>query len=136
MAKIKELLVKYREIIVYLVFGVLTTLVDFVFYEGSHSLLHISAMVSNVIAWVAAVAFAFLTNKPIVFKSNDWSWKVVGPELWKFIGCRVGTLILSTVFIAVTVDWLGFHSLLMKAIISVAVVILNYIGSKLLFKQK
>ena len=127
---------KYHDFILYIFFGGVTTVVDFVIYELSFSLLSISGTVSNVLAWCAAVVFAFLTNKPFVFKSNDWSWPVLGPEIWKFLSCRLGTLVLSTVFIAVTVDIFYFDNLLMKAIISVAVVLLNYVGSKLLFKHQ
>ena len=88
------------------------------------------------IAWVAAVAFAFLTNKPFVFKSHDWSAKVVWPELTKFVGCRIGSGILETLFLLVTVDILRWNGNWMKLITSVLVVILNYFGSKFLVFAK
>ena len=96
----------------------------------------ISSSVSNMIAWVAAVAFAFLTNKPFVFKSHDWSAKVVWPELTKFVGCRIGTGVLETLFLLVTVDILHWNGNWMKLIISILVVILNYFGSKILVFTK
>ena len=88
--KIKAMIVKYWEVLIYLVFGVLTTVVNYVIYLPVYNILGLSAALSNAIAWVGAVAFAYLTNKPFVFKSHDWSAKTVVPELAKFVGCRVG----------------------------------------------
>ena len=137
MKLIKSLFVKYYDIISYLFFGVLTTVVNYLVYLPCLNILHLSAAVSNVIAWVAAVAFAYLTNKPFVFKSNDWSLKTVLPELGKFISCRVGSGFLETGIIFVTVDCLTWDGNIMKLITSVLVVVLNYVASKLLiFTQK
>lgn len=130
--RIKDLIVKYRDILIYLVFGVLTTLVNYAVYLPLYNIAGISATVSNCIAWAAAVIFAFVTNKPLVFKSRDWSASVVFPELVKFIGTRLGSGALETVIIFVTVDFLGFSGNIMKLITSVLVVVLNYVGSKLL----
>ena len=137
MDKILALIRKYWDILVYLVFGVLTTLVDFVIYFPCYNWLHIPATISNVIAWAGAVVFAYLTNKPFVFHSKDWSAKTVVPELVKFVGTRVGSMLIQTAVIFVTVDLLQFNGNWMKIITAVIVVILNYIGSKLLvFKKK
>ena len=133
---IKAILRKYGDILSYLFFGVLTTAVNYVVYLPCYNLLGLSAAVSNIIAWVAAVAFAYLTNKPFVFKSDDWSAQTVLPELAKFVGCRVGSGALETGIILVTVDWLAWNGNLMKLITSVLVVVLNYIGSKLLVFKK
>lgn len=135
--KVRKLFVKYYDVIAYLVFGVLTTLVNYIVYLPCYNLLGISAALSNVIAWVAAVAFAYLTNKPFVFKSHDWSRKVVWPELVKFVGCRIGSGALETAFIFITVDCLAWDGNVMKLITSILVVILNYFGSKfLVFRKK
>ena len=134
--KLRQLIQKHWGILSYLLFGGLTTLVNFIVYTPLHRWLNLSAALSNVIAWVVAVAFAFLTNKPFVFKSHDWSAKTVVPELSKFVGCRVGSGLLETAVIALTVDVLHWHDLGMKVVCSVIVVILNYIGSKwLVFKK-
>jgi putative flippase GtrA len=129
---VKKLIEKYWDIISYLFFGVLTTAVNYVVYLPCYNLLGLSAAVSNAIAWVVAVAFAYLTNKPFVFKSHDWSMKTVMPELTKFVACRVGSGVLETGLLLVCVDWLGWDGNMMKLITSVLVVVLNYIGSKLL----
>ena len=135
-SKLRALFEKYYDIISYLFFGVLTTVVNYLVYLPCYNWLGISAAVSNAIAWVFAVAFAYLTNKPFVFKSHDWSMQTVIPELAKFIGCRVGSGLLETVIIFVTVDLLTWDGNIMKLITSVLVVILNYIGSKLLVFRK
>lgn len=136
MEKIRMLIRKYYDVLAYLFFGVLTTVVNYVVYLPCYNLLHLSATVSNVIAWVAAVAFAYLTNKPFVFKSYDWSAKTVIPELTKFVGSRIVSGALETAIIFVTVDWLCWNGNLMKLVTSVLVVVINYIASKLLVFKK
>lgn len=132
----KKLIKKYEDLILYLFFGGLTTVVSLSIYWACGHLLHWSGAVSNVVSWVGAVAFAFLTNKPFVFKSHDWSWKVTCPELTKFLGCRIGSGVLETVVIFITVDLLRWNDMLMKIMMQIIVVILNYIGSKLLVFRK
>ena len=133
---LKRLIVKYWDVLSYLFFGGLTTVVNYVIYLPCFNLLGLSAAVSNVIAWAAAVLFAFLTNKPFVFKSHDWSAKTVWPEFTKFVGCRIGSGVLETAIIFVTVDLLCWNGNWMKIATSVIVVILNYFASKLLVFRK
>ena len=106
--KLKSLIETHNDILTYLVFGVLTTVVNYLVYLPCYNLLQLSASVSNAIAWVAAVAFAYLTNKPFVFKSHDWSAKTVLPELARFLGCRIGSGVAETVILLLTVDILGW----------------------------
>ena len=134
--KIRALVVKYWDILSYLVFGVLTTVVNYAVYLPIYNLLGLSAAVSNVIAWVAAVDFAFLTNKPFVFKSHDWSAKTVIPELTKFVSCRVASGAMETLILLLTVDILGWNGNIWKLITQVLVVVLNYITSKLVVFKK
>ena len=136
MGKLRVLIRKYYDILVYLFFGVLTTVVNYIVYLPCYNLLHLSAAVSNAIAWVAAVAFAYLTNKPFVFKSYDWSAKTVVPELTKFVGSRIASGALETVIIFVTVDLLLWNGNIMKLVTSVLVVVMNYVASKLLVFKK
>ena len=134
--KILELLRKYRDILAYLVFGVLTTLVDFLVYFPLTNMLSMNATLANVFAWVASVSFAFVTNKPFVFKSHDWSAQVLLPELSKFIGTRLGSGALATAMIFLLVDCLSLDGNIVKIAVSVLVVIINYVGSKLLVFRK
>ena len=134
--QIRALIRKHYDILAYLFFGVLTTLVNYIVYLPCYNLLHFSAAVSNVIAWVAAVVFAYLTNKPFFFKSYDWSARTVIPELTKFVGSRIVSGALETAIIFVTVDWLCWNGNIMKLVTSVLVVVINYIASKLLVFKK
>lgn len=136
MEKAKNLLEKYWDVITYLVFGVLTTVVNYLVYLPVYNLLGLSAAVSNAIAWVAAVAFAYLTNKPFVFKSHDWSAKTVVPELSKFVSCRVASGLIETGILVLTVDLLHWNGNIWKLVTSVLVVVLNYVASKLLIFKK
>ena len=134
--KIISLIKKYWDVLSYLFFGVLTTVVNYLVYLPVYNLLGLSAAASNAIAWVAAVIFAYLTNKPFVFKSNDWSAKTVIPELTKFVSCRIASGLAETLILLVSVDLLGWNGNLWKLITSVLVVVLNYFASKLLIFKK
>ena len=134
--KIKDLFVRYWEVLSYLIFGVLTTAVNYLVYLPVYNLVGLSAALSNAIAWVVAVAFAYLTNKPFVFKSHDWSAKTVIPELTKFVGCRVASGAAETLILLFTVDILHWNGNLWKLVTSVLVVVMNYIASKLVVFRK
>lgn len=132
MDKIIDLVKKHWDIVSYLFFGALTTVVNYIVYLPCYNLLSFSAAISNMIAWIAAVAFAYLTNKPFVFRSHDWSAKTVIPELTKFVGARIASGVLETGIIFLTVDLLRWNGNVMKLVTSVLVVIINYVASKLL----
>ena len=136
MDKIWALIRKYWDILTYLVFGVLTTVVNYIVYLPVYNILGLSAAMSNAIAWVVAVAFAYLTNKPFVFKSYDWSRKTVIPELTKFVSCRVASGAMETLILLVAVDILGWNGNIWKLLTQVMVVVLNYIFSKLIVFKK
>lgn len=133
---ILSLIKAHWDIVSYLFFGVLTTLVNYAVYLPLYNYAELSATASNVLAWIVAVAFAFLTNKPLVFGSHDWSLGVVLPELGKFLGCRIGSGLMETAILFFTVDLLAWNGNLWKIVTSVLVVIVNYVGSKLLVFRK
>ena len=130
--KLCSLLEKNRDILTYLFFGVLTTIVNYLIYLPVFNFCGLSAAVSNMIAWVGAVIFAFLTNKPFVFHSSDWSAKTVIPELTKFVSCRLASGAMETGILFLTVDCLHWNGNVWKLVTQVLVVIVNYVGSKLL----
>ena len=157
MEKIKQLFIKYKEIILYFIFGVLTTLVNWVTYwlveplldsafKGSDFLLFSldpAVFFGNFIAWVAGVAFAFVTNKIWVFESKSWKPSVAFKELWLFVTARLITGVLEWVGVPLLVAWgldqkmFGVKGFVAKIIVSVIVIILNYVFSKLIiFKKK
>ena len=134
--KIKNLVQKHRDILSYLFFGGLTTVVNYLVYLPCYNLLNLSAAVSNAIAWAVAVAFAYLTNKPFVFRSNDWSAHTVVPEFAKFVSCRLASGVMETLILLLTVDCLHWNGNVWKLVTQVLVVIVNYVGSKLLVFRK
>lgn len=134
--RIRILLVKHRDIISYLFFGVLTTIVNYLVYIPLYHVLGISATISNISAWIVSVLFAFFTNKTFVFQSRDWSAGVVIPEIWKFVGARIGSGLLDTAIIFVTVDLMAWNGIVMKLVTSILVIVLNYISNKLIVFKK
>ncbi len=135
-AKLRNLLKTYHDVISYLFFGVLTTLVNYAVYLPLYNWAGWSAVASNIAAWVAAVLFAYVTNKLFVFESKSWSLRVIGPEFAKFLACRIGSGVAETGIIWLTVDILLWNGNLMKLLTSVLVVILNYVGSKIFVFKK
>lgn len=134
---VKRLIEKHKELILYVVFGMLTTVVNYLIYLPLYNFAHFSAAASNGIAWLGAVIFAYIANKLYVFESRDWSWHVFLPEFFKFVGCRVCSGAAETLIIYFTVDFLAFNGNVMKMLTSILVIILNYIASKLIiFKAK
>jgi putative flippase GtrA len=127
---------KQKSLILYAVFGVLTTLVNFLVFFPLYNYFGLTVALSNAIAWLLAVLFSFFTNKPFVFGSNNWTAKNTLRELANFIGCRLITGVLETLLLYVLVDVLYFNGSLWKIIISVLVVILNYIFSRLIVFKK
>ena len=137
MNKIRAFFEQHREPVFYLIFGVLTTSVNYAVYLPCFNLLGMSAAVSNVLAWTAAVIFAYLTNKTFVFSSHDWSAGAVWPELMRFLAGRAFSGGLETGLLYVSVDLLRWNGNRMKLIAAIVVVIVNYIfGKFLVFANK
>lgn len=152
MNKLKELYEKHREIIVYFVFGVLTTAVNLITFYVLESLFGTenSYLYNNVIAWVVAVIFAYITNKLVVFESKSWESSVVLRETVEFVGARLFSLAVEEAGLWLLIDALAFGKFsaevmgfditggfIAKVIFAVIVVILNYIFSKfIIFKNK
>ena len=137
MEKIKKLLKKYKFIILYGIFGVLTTIINIVTYALCYDMFNISNVVSNIIAWILSVLFAFITNKIWVFESKCFDFKIFIKELWNFIVCRLATGALDLGIMYVGVDLLKGPALILKIASNIIVIILNYVMSKLfVFKRK
>ena len=119
------------ETISYLIFGILTTLVNFaVYYALRH--FEVNYVIAGVIAWIFAVSFAFFTNKHFVFKSHDYSPSILIPEALKFAAGRIVTLLIEQGLMIFTVEVLHFDDRIMKLLIAVLVIVLNYVFSKLI----
>ena len=131
----KELLRKNRELISYLIFGVLTTLVNYVSYLLFAPLFE-TTTVPTIIAWVLSVIFAYVTNRIFVFRSKARGWKSLSFEVVSFFGARALSGILDVGFMWLFVDTMGFNDKWMKLISNVFVVIFNYVASKLVVFRK
>ena len=134
---IRKLMDKYRDVIPYLVFGVLTTIVNIVAYWVSAYPLHLGIMVSTVIAWVLSVLFAYVTNRKWVFHSEASGAGEILREIISFFGARLATGLLDMLFMYIFAERLGLNDTVIKICSNVVVVILNYIFSKfLIFRHK
>ncbi len=134
--KIRNLIQKYSMIIKYLLFGALTTLINMAAYALLYDRLGVSNVASTVIAWVLAVAFAFITNKLSVFESRSFDRKTLTHEISSFLGARIITGILDTAIMYLAVDVLHLTPIVWKLISNVIVIILNFIASKFFIFQK
>ena len=144
--KLKALWGKHRAVLLYLIFGGLTTVVDFTVCFLLYRLdlhvwvtpeLDIYTHVADVIGWICAVLFAFVTNRVWVFQSTAKGFLPVARELGTFAGGRVGTLLLQEGGMFVFCTWLGFDRYVMRIVAAVAVIVLNYFISKwLVFRKK
>lgn len=127
---------KYREIILYILFGGLTTLINLLLYNIMYYYMKSSNLLSTIVAWLFSVLTAFFTNKQIVFGSSSWNLKILLKEGVRFFECRIGTGILEIIFMYMTVDILGWSGFIMKLIVNVIVIILNYVASKMIIFSK
>lgn len=133
----KELYNKYKELVLYIVFGVLTTVINFVVYILCNKVMGIDAIISNVIAWIMSVVFAFVTNKLYVFDSKVVEIKFVVKEFTEFTLSRGATGVMDIALFYVLVSIMGINDLISKVIIGVIVTVLNYVLSKLyIFKRE
>ena len=121
-----------KEILLYIIFGVLTTIVNILVYLLFVNL-HVNYLVSNVLAWFFSVMFAYVSNRIRVFKSDESN---ILKEAGLFYGGRIFTGIVDTGLMYLFVSILSVGDLTSKIIIQVIVVILNYLLSKLIIFKK
>lgn len=138
MEKIKELYSKYKEVINYLIFGVLTTVVSLaVYYISVFTFLNpenaFQLQVANILSWIAGVTFAYFTNRKYVFESKEQNRL---KEASKFVLSRVLTLLIDMLIMFVGVTLLHLNDKIFKLISQVAVVVLNYVFSKIFVFKK
>ncbi len=133
----ENLFLKYKEPIMYLIFGVLTTFVNIVSYTISTKLFYINYQISNIISWILSVTFAFITNKIFVFESKNYTFKTVVKEGLSFYGFRLASLIFEMSIMVVMVSIFRVNDLISKVVSNVLIIIINYIFSKLfIFKNE
>ena len=137
MEKIKEQYFKYKEIINYLVFGGLATVVNFVTYFIVARLIGIDKVLSSGISWFFSVLFAYITNKLFVFESKTDGIKAILIEMGSFFLARIVSGILCDVgTFAIMVKVFNINDLFAKIVTQIMVVIVNYVFSKLIIFRK
>ena len=127
---------KHKEIILYLIFGGLTFLVNMLTYILLTRVVKADVLVSNCIAWIVAVLFAYITNKFFVFESKETDFKYILKEFRAFVGCRLfsGVVELGIIFVMATL--MGINDLFVKIVTNIVVIVLNFIFSKLIIFKK
>ena len=149
MNRIKKLIKSegFRELFVYGIVGVLTTVVNYVVYFAVTRLAALVAGVSpehaaliavgNVLSWIASVAFAFWANKKYVFRSADWGKATLKKEIPGFVAARVFSLVLDIIVVELMVHAMGISDLISKLVSNILVIIVNYFLSKFwIFRKK
>lgn len=120
-----------RETITYLIGGVLTTVVNYVAYYLLCNVIGIKNLIANVIAWIIAVIFAYIINNIWVFQSEKQGIKKEVDKIIKFTAARVFSLIIEELGLFLFVDLMHWNNMLVKALLAVFVVAINYVFSKL-----
>lgn len=147
---IKKLFLKYKELISYVFFGVLATIVSILSFKLFDVLLGSELyLLSNVISWIITVIFAYFTNKIWVFESKSWKANVLVKEIVSFFGARVFSLVVEEAGLWLMIDQMDMGgiswdiltfsisgNMIAKIIMQVVVVILNYVFSKLIIFKK
>lgn len=139
MKKLIDLYRKHKEIVNYLIVGVLTTVVSLVVYYGlTLTVLDpekaVQLQAANVISWIAAVVFAYFTNRRFVFESRSQNML---KEAAAFFAARLSTLVLDMVLMFLLVTLLKCNDKIAKLVVQAAVIVANYVLSKfLVFKKK
>lgn len=126
-----------KEVLLYLFFGLCTTVINVIVYEICHDFLQIKNVVAVCIAWIFSVIFAFITNKLCVFRSSSFQALILMKEAISFFACRLMTGFIDVAIMYITVDKLYLNALFWKIVSNAFIIVLNYIASKLvIFKNK
>lgn len=132
MGKIKKIMGRYRELISYLIVGGLTTVVSLGTYYGCtltvlDAAVPLQLQAANVLSWIAAVTFAYFTNRKYVFESRN---QHMLKEAGAFYASRLSTLLMDMVLMFLMVTILGWDDKIVKLIVQVVVTVANYVISK------
>ncbi|MBB6713492.1 GtrA family protein [Clostridium gasigenes] len=128
---------KYEEKILYVIFGVGTTIVNIITYVGLTQIIGLLSVTANIIAWIISILFAYITNKIWVFKSNDYNVEHLKKEVITFVSARAASGGLDIFIMYIFVQILSMNDIVIKISSNILVVIINYFFSKLyVFKAK
>lgn len=132
---VNQILQKYRELILYVVFGVFTTVCNFVVYVIATRLFNLSIEIANILGWFLSVLFAYITHRQYVFLSDEHGKNII-KELFSFYGSRLFTGLLDFGGMWLLADYLKFNDMITKVMLNIVIIILNFVLSKFLVFQK
>ena len=136
MKLLKSLFLKYREFILYVFFGGLTTLVNWAGYWLLADVFHVPYLWATAIAQILSILFAYVTNRIWVFESKAKGFSAIFWEMVRFFGCRAASFVLDLLCMRIGVGGLHINDMVMKFLSNVIVVIVNYVFSKLIVFRK
>lgn len=127
---------KLYELFFYTFFGVIGTVVNIIIFVVLTKCFYVQYLISNLIAWIFSIVFAFVTNKIWVFKSKSWFFPLWFKEFVLFIVARVTTLIFDMGYMYVAISILYWNETVSKLIANIIIVVVNYVLSKILIFRK
>ncbi len=134
---IQPFYIKYKEILLYLLFGGLTFVVSIGSFALFEQVLKMSPLIANIFSWILAVAFAYITNRIWVFKDVAHGAAGIIKEIFAFFAGRAATLALEELILYIGITLMGFPSIAVKVVGQVVVIVSNYFISKIIvFKSK
>ena len=136
MKLLKSLFLKYRELILYVFFGGLTTLVNWASYWLLADVFRVPNLWATAIAHILSILYAYVTNRIWVFESKAKGFSAVFWEMVRFFGCRAASFVLDLLCMRIGVGGLHVNDMVMKLLSNVIVVIVNYVFSKLIVFRK
>lgn len=119
-----------KEKILYLIFGILTTVLSYLIYIMATRLLGTGIVIGNILSWIISVMFAYVTNKLYVFNSITTTKKEVFKEIGLFISSRIVSGITETLLLVLIVNIVGINDIIAKVIVGLIVIVMNYFLSK------
>lgn len=135
--KLMEMYRRYKELILYVFFGALCTVVSIGSFAWCDVIMHMDPLIANIISWILAVTFAYVTNSLWVFEAKPRGIKEMFRQAMAFYGGRVLTLAMEELILLIFINGLGLPSVAVKVAAQVAVLIANYIISKcIVFREK
>lgn len=135
--KLMEMYRKYKELILYVFFGAMCTVVSIGSFAWCDVIMHMDPLIANIISWILAVTFAYVTNSLWVFEAKPNGMQEMFRQATAFYGGRLLTLAMEELILLIFINGLGLPSVAVKVAAQVAVLIANYIISKcIVFRQK
>ncbi|MBZ5979124.1 MAG: GtrA family protein [Leuconostoc gelidum] len=136
MLNLKNICIKYQSFLLYVIFGILTTIVNIIVFFILYNMLHTGHNIAYVLAWFWAVLFAYLTNRVWVFHSTSTTTADIVKEVWQFYLARVLTGIIGYFILTFGVDLLHQDANIWNIIQNIFVIVSNFVLSKLIIFKK